>query len=114
MEFFVFIICSIGFAIPLAIVWRTNKILRDKNKELYNELCITRSEKNRYQRLYYSEATKIIKSYPSHSVSKEIPKGTIQAVKEAMKRSHPDNGGNAEDFQMYRRAYNVLIGKEKL
>lgn len=46
--------------------------------------------------------------------TKEIPKGTIQAVKEAMKRSHPDNGGNAEDFQMYRRAYNVLTGKEKL
>lgn len=45
---------------------------------------------------------------------KIIPKGTIQAVKEAMKRAHPDNGGNAEDFEMYRRAYNVLTGKEKL
>ena len=31
-----------------------------------------------------------------------------------MKRAHPDNGGNAEDFEMYRRAYNVLTGKEKL
>ena len=113
MEFFVFIICLIGFTIPFAVVWRTNKILRDKNNELYDELYVTREEKNRYQRLYYMEATRI-KSYPSHLVSKEIPKGTIQAVKEAMKRSHPDNGGNAEDFQMYRRAYNVLIGKEKL
>lgn len=45
---------------------------------------------------------------------REIPKGTIQAVKEAMKRAHPDNGGNTEDFEMYRRAYNVLTGKEKL
>ena len=43
-----------------------------------------------------------------------IPKGTIEAVKEAMKRSHPDNGGNPEDFRMYRRAYNVFMGKEKL
>lgn len=113
MEFFVFIICLIGFTIPFAVVWRTNKILRDKNKELYKELYLTRDEKNRYQRLYYLASTRI-NSYSSHSVSKEIPKGTIQAVKEAMKRSHPDNGGNAEDFQMYRRAYNVLIGKEKL
>ena len=114
MEFFIFIICLIGFTIPFAVVWRTNKILRNKNNELYNELYETREEKNRYQRLYYLASTRI-KSYPSHSVSKEIiPKGTVQAVKEAMKRSHPDNGGNAEDFQMYRRAYNILIGKEKL
>lgn len=113
MEVTVFIICLIGFTIPYTVVWNANKILRNKNNELYNALCETREEKNRYQRLYYMEATRI-KSYPSHSVSKEIPKGTVQAVKEAMKRSHPDNGGNAEDFQMYRRAYNVLTGKEKL
>ena len=61
------------------------------------------------------DATKDIKSYKDHSHSKtQIPKGTTQAVKEAMKRSHPDNGGNPEDFQMYRRAYNVLTGKESL
>lgn len=113
MEFFVFIVCLIGFTIPLGVILRANKILRDKNRELYNELYATREEKARYQRLYYTEATRI-KSYPSRSVSKEIPKGTVQAVKEAMKRAHPDNGGNAEDFQMYRRAYNVLTGKEKL
>ena len=114
MEFFVFIICLIGFTIPLAILWKTNEILRKKNQELYKELYLTRDEKNRYQRMYYYEATRLSKTYSSPASSKEIPKGTIQAVKEAMKRSHPDNGGNAEDFQMYRRAYNVLIGKEKL
>lgn len=43
-----------------------------------------------------------------------IPTGTIEAVKEAMKRAHPDNGGNEEEFRKYRRAYNVLMGKEKL
>lgn len=57
----------------------------------------------------------IIEQYRKKNSNKtQIPKGTIQAVKEAMKRSHPDNGGNPEDFQMYRRAYNVLTGKEKL
>ena len=61
-----------------------------------------------YQNSLLKEAVRL------NEKTKEIPKGTIQAVKEAMKRSHPDNGGNAEDFQMYRRAYNVLTGKEKL
>jgi len=31
-----------------------------------------------------------------------------------MKYSHPDNGGNSEDFIKSRHVYNVLIGKEKL
>lgn len=62
------------------------------------------------------DATKDIKSYKdcSHSNKTLIPAGTIEAVKEAMKRAHPDNGGSEEEFRKYRRAYNVLIGKEKL
>ena len=111
MELFVFTICLIGFAVPLFVLWRTNELLRNKNKELYTELYQTREEKVRWEQLYYSEATRLKTRYSSQ---REIPKGTVQAVKEAMKRSHPDNGGNAEEFQMYRRAYNVLTGKEKL
>lgn len=30
----------------------------------------------------------------------------IEAVKYAMKKSHPDNGGNTEDFKKYRELYN--------
>lgn len=37
-----------------------------------------------------------------------IPKGTIEAVKYAMKKSHPDNGGNAEDFIKFKKAYEEL------
>lgn len=32
----------------------------------------------------------------------------IEAVKYAMKKSHPDNGGNAEDFKKYRDLYNRI------
>ena len=32
----------------------------------------------------------------------------IEAVKYAMKKSHPDNGGNAEDFKKYRELYNTI------
>lgn len=34
--------------------------------------------------------------------------GIIEAVKYAMKKSHPDNGGNAEDFKKYRELYNKI------
>lgn len=32
----------------------------------------------------------------------------IEAVKYAMKKSHPDNGGNTEDFKKYREIYNRI------
>lgn len=41
----------------------------------------------------------------------EIPKGTIDAVKLAMKISHPDNGGNQNDFIKYREVYMKLTKK---
>lgn len=37
-----------------------------------------------------------------------IPQGTIEAVKYAMKKSHPDNGGNSEDFIKFQKAYEEL------
>lgn len=32
----------------------------------------------------------------------------LDAVKYAMKKSHPDNGGNAEDFKKFRDLYNSM------
>ena len=32
----------------------------------------------------------------------------IDAIKYAMKKSHPDNGGNAEDFKKFRDLYNSM------
>lgn len=61
-----------------------------------------------YKRKYNQE------SFATHTkIVREVPKGTVQAVKMAMKMSHPDNGGKEVDFIMYRRAYNILTGKEK-
>lgn len=50
----------------------------------------------------------------STKIVREVPKGTIEAVKWAMKMSHPDNNGNREDFEKYKRAYLILTGKEKI
>lgn len=38
----------------------------------------------------------------------KISPDTIQAVKYAMKHAHPDNGGNAEDFIKFKKAYEEI------
>lgn len=43
-------------------------------------------------------------SYNNQINNQEI----IEAVKYAMKKSHPDNGGSAEDFKKYRELYNKI------
>lgn len=40
----------------------------------------------------------------------EIPKGTIEAVRYAMIHNHPDNGGDAEKFILYKNCYDKLTG----
>lgn len=41
-----------------------------------------------------------------------FPDGTIEAVKYAMNKSHPDNGGKQEDFLKFRKLYEDLKGME--
>lgn len=48
--------------------------------------------------------------YDTYSVP-PIPQNTIEAVKYAMKKSHPDNGGNAEDFIRFQKVYEELTRK---
>ena len=42
--------------------------------------------------------------------NKNIPSGTIDAVKYAVKKSHPDNGGNAGDFIKFKKCLDELEG----
>ena len=42
-----------------------------------------------------------------------IPKGTIEAVKYAMIHNHPDNGGDAEKFILFKNCYDKLINGKK-
>lgn len=88
--------------------------LEEENRELkWDITCLEdnistlRYDLSHYQYKFEQEKRK-------NKITKQIPKGTTQAVKDAMVRSHPDNGGNQEDFIMYRRAYNILTGKEKI
>ncbi len=40
--------------------------------------------------------------------SAELPEGTLEAVKFAMKMSHPDNKGNIKEFIKYSEVYDKL------
>lgn len=57
------------------------------------------------QRIEFYETTERLE------VKTSIPQDTIEAVKYAMKKSHPDNGGNAEDFKKFRDVYEELTRK---
>lgn len=45
-------------------------------------------------------------------MKRDISKDEIEAVKYAMKKSHPDNGGNAEDFMRFQKVY-VELTRER-
>lgn len=79
--------------------------------ELLDEYAELKTEIFRYQ-VYI--ATLKRQAERSTKIVREVPKGTIEAVKWAMKMSHPDNNGNREDFEKYKRAYLILTGKEKI
>lgn len=66
-----------------------NKILKDKIRNLNGEL-------NCY---------KTSRIYKSNSASKVLDEDIKEAIKYAMKKSHPDNNGNAEDFDKFRKLY---------
>ncbi len=77
--------------------------LRRRNTELsllYATLQQLRASKGGGERIVY-------RNRPT-----EIPKGTIDAVRFAMKVSHPDNGGKEEDFIKYSEVYQKLTGRK--
>ena len=88
-----------------------NKFLKDSQEV---DRAMLESYRRRYASLMYDyeylqRAQRF--SMPRAGKPTEIPKGTIDAVKLAMKVSHPDNGGNNEDFIKYREVYQRLTGK---
>lgn len=56
----------------------------------------------------YKKYIMVCHSSSKPTLIKAIPKGTIEAVKYAMIKSHPDNGGQAEQFIKYKKVYDEL------
>ena len=77
---------------------------RFKIKELEQKIELIEQSEERRKRLYWSFAPKV-----SNDVSNNPD--IIKAVKYAMKQAHPDNGGNAEDFMLFRKYYEELTRK---
>lgn len=78
------------------------EILRSRYTELLTENMQLKSVIGAYRNAYEN---------PGSYSSTETHKGTIEAVRYAMKKSHPDNGGSAEDFMRFKKCYEELTGK---
>lgn len=74
--------------------------LEKKNAALLLENMQLKSAIDLYRRLYGR----------ANSVP-QISRDTVDAVRYAMKRAHPDNGGNAEDFMKFQKCYEELTGR---
>lgn len=48
---------------------------------------------------------------PFQNMKRSVSQDEIDAVRYAMKHSHPDNGGNAEDFIRFQKCYEELTRK---
>lgn len=98
----------------------TSHLYEQEFDDIIKEAETAQKKADHYQDLaeVYEEQIKTYKNYIFTLEQEEkcikVPKGTIQAVSKAVKDSHPDNGGNPEEFQMYLRAYKILTGKEKM
>lgn len=107
----ILVIIIIFLAIGCVILTLQNQNLKDEQAidkntiEYYNQ---------KYEKLVYDceYLQKMLKfNMQNNNKPIEIPKGTIDAVKLAMKISHPDNGGNQNDFIKYREVYMKLTKK---
>lgn len=97
-----YIISLILYAVSLIICWENDKKKRDLElaqaevKILKGKLRLLECELRCHKSLgnHYNTSN-------SNVVSNDIK----EAVKFAMKKSHPDNGGSAEEFDKFRKLY---------
>lgn len=82
-------------------------LLVDLNGDLKNEIeSLTKAYKEAKRALsYYKMRYEVEK----RTISNEAD--LLEAIRVAMKASHPDNGGSAEDFIKFRKLYNNLGGR---
>lgn len=108
----------IGFIVLSTAGWTTalyyDKLIKEKDHEIYNKNTEIILLNAAIQQLRISKGGTDRIVYKDRVVYKyEIPKGTIDAVKLAMKVSHPDNGGNNADFIKYNELYQKITEKRR-
>lgn len=84
--------------------------ISDKNKEIKSlkfDIELLKGRVNSYKAQYdllKKNTINTMNNYNKVNNNQQI----LDAVKYAMKKSHPDNGGNAEDFKKFRELYNSM------
>ena len=78
--------------------------LKSQNAELFMENMQLKSLIGAYRNTFGN-------GFHSKHSTQSISKDTIEAVRYAMKRAHPDNGGNSEDFIRFQKCYEELTRK---
>ena len=73
-----------------------NAIIKHNNEVIEGMARNTSQYKPFYNQMQYGYGCE-----PKAKVSQDV----VDAVHYAMKKSHPDNGGNAEDFMRFKRVY---------
>lgn len=109
---------------------KTYEKVKEENLELKDMLYSIEENRNYYKMLsdnYYDlntrlkrlnyileEEVKILKTQPEAATHHINPadQEIIEAVKYAMKMSHPDNNGNAEDFMKFRKLYKEITERK--
>lgn len=109
---------------------KTYEKVKEENLELKDMLYSIEENRNYYKMLsdnYYDlntrlkrlnyileEEVKILKTQPEATTQHINPadQEIIEAVKYAMKMSHPDNNGNAKDFMKFRKLYKEIIERK--
>lgn len=92
---------AIGFCIVGAIVFLRYERKMDRLRESNRRLII--------DNISYRDILRVIQNTTYNK--EEIRSDVKDAVKYAMKKSHPDNGGSADDFRKFRELYEKMDGK---
>ena len=112
MEALTILILLIGVAALATFHW-TSKQERDMYKELYDEtlskttILIRENANLKMENMRLKDqlvVASMYKNYPKPATDQDM----VEAVKYAMKKAHPDNGGKQEDFIKFNNLYNKI------
>ncbi len=102
-------ICSICLVIILCL--KIEEMQKDKEKILADKQNIEADLW--FLKIMYKDLKHKRNNNVFTSAIDDIPKDTLDAVKYAMNKAHPDNGGDAEKFIKYKKCYDELRKGEK-
>lgn len=112
MEVLIILILFIGFVSFVTLHW-TAKQERDMYKGLYDEIfnntiiLIRDNASLKMENMKLKDqlvVASMYKNYPKPATDQDM----VEAVKYAMKKAHPDNGGKQEDFIKFNNLYNKI------